>query len=45
VDPLEDSADLEKWEQQLERVAADLRAIHQTKAFRLYKRLKRLTGR
>ncbi len=42
VDPLEDATDLEKWEQQLERVAADLRAIHQTKAFRWYKRLKQL---
>ncbi len=45
MDPLEDAADLEKWERQLERVVADLRAIQETRAFRLYKRLKRLTGR
>jgi glycosyltransferase involved in cell wall biosynthesis len=45
VDPLEDATDLEKWEQQLKSVTADLRAIHQTRAFSLYKRLKRLIGR
>jgi hypothetical protein len=45
VDPLEGAADLEAREAQTQRVEDDLRAIHATRAFRLYKRLKNLVGK